>query len=169
MKEKNNRDFKSIKNLKNCFDNSGIEINKLDNTLIKNIVLTQNRGRGKLFEIMAEVMVANVFGVAEFKKQNIYQTPYGKRRIDLFIPAKGIAVEVKSGYGRVRGFIKDQIKKDAYILLNEPEVKQIIWLCFRGATKPLIKLLKENHIQYYDIEYDRIDTKTQNTKKTIRI
>lgn len=115
---------------------------------------------------MAEVIIGKVFGVKKFSKQNVYSTPYGKRRIDLFIPETGVAIEVKSGYGRSRKFIREQIKKDTYIVANEPEIKQIVWVCFRGATKPLIALLQKNGIDYCDIGYDKLDSQSGAIEKT---
>ncbi len=113
-----NRAFKATEILKNDFNNLGIEITKINKNLLKDISLIQNLARGPLFELMAEVIIGNVFGVKKFKRQNIYKTPYGQRKIDLFVAETGVAIEVKSGYGRLRRFIWEQIKKDKYILLN---------------------------------------------------
>jgi len=164
---KENRDCKATEIVKNSLNNSGFEVKDLNKDLLRDISLIQNRTRGPLFELMAEVIIGNVFGVKEFKKQNVYTTPYGKRRIDLFIAETGVAIEVKSGYGRSRKFTRKQIEKDSYILQNEPNVNQIVWVCFRGATKPLITLLHKNGIQYCDIEYDKIDTQRDAIEKTI--
>lgn len=164
---KENRDFKATEILRSSLNDSGVNIKEINKNLLRDISLIQNRTRGPLFELMAEVIIGNVFGVKDFKKQNVYKTPYGKRRVDLFIAETGVAIEVKSGYGRSRKFIREQIKKDKYILTHEPDVKQIVWVCFRGATKPLIALLNKNGIQYCDIEYDRLDTQSEEIKKTI--
>lgn len=162
-----NRDFKATEIVKNSLNDSGVDVRDLNKNLLRDISLIQNRTRGPLFELMAEVIIGNVFGVNKFDKQIVYSTPYGKRRIDLFIPETGVAIEVKSGYGRSRKFIREQIKKDNYILANEPNVKQIVWVCFRGATKPLIALLQKNGIEYCDIEYDKLDTQSEVIEKTI--
>lgn len=166
-KLKENRDFKATEILKNSLNKSDIDVRELNKNLLRDISLIQNRARGPLFELMAEVIIGNAFGVKEFEKQNVYATPYGSRRIDLFIAETGVAIEVKSGYGRSRKFTRNQIKKDSYILQNEPNVKQIVWVCFRGATKPLITLLQKNGIQYCDIEYDKIDTQSDVIEKNI--
>jgi hypothetical protein len=167
MELRENREFKATDIVKNSLNNAGIDVKDLNKNLLQDISLIQNRSRGPLFELMAEVIIGNVFNVNEFDKQTVFSTPYGKRRIDLFIPRQGVAIEVKSGYGRLRNFIKEQIKKDAFILTHEPSVKQVVWVCFRGATKPLTELLQKNGIEYCDIEYDKLDTQSADIEKTI--
>lgn len=164
---KENRNFRATEIVRNSLGNSGIDVKDLNRNLLRDIALIQNRTRGPLFELMAEVVIGNVFCVREFKKQNVYETPYGKRRIDLFISETGVAIEVKSGYGRLRKFIREQIRKDNYILQNESTVNEIVWVCFRGATNPLITFLHKHGIQYCDIEYDSLDEQCGAVEKTI--
>nr|VFJ65142.1 MAG: hypothetical protein BECKFM1743C_GA0114222_103874 [Candidatus Kentron sp. FM]VFJ65994.1 MAG: hypothetical protein BECKFM1743A_GA0114220_103975 [Candidatus Kentron sp. FM] len=164
---KQNREFKATEIVKNSLNNAGIDVNDLNKNLLRDISLIQNRTRGPLFELMSEVIIGNVFDVKEFDKQTVFSTPFGKRRIDFLIPEQGVAIEVKSGYGRLRSFIRDQVKKDRYILDHEPNIKQIVWVCFRGATEPLIRLLQENEIEYCDIEYDKLGGQSEVIEKTI--
>jgi len=164
---KKNRDFKATEIINNSFEKSDIDIKVLNRNLLRDISLIQNRARGPMFELMAEVIIRNAFGIKNFNKQNVYSTPYGKRRIDLFLPETGVAIEVKSGYARSKKFIREQIKKDNYILNNEPLVKQIVWMCFRGATKPLIVFLKKNNIEYCDIGYDKFDSKHETKESDV--
>lgn len=162
-----NRALKATEVLRRSLDDAGVGIAGIGKSLLKDISLIQNRTRSPVFELMAEVIIGNVFGVDGFRKQNVYTTPYGKRRIDLFIAEAGVAIEVKSGYVRSRKFIREQVRKDRYILSNEPEVKQVVWVCFRGATQPLINLLNKGGIQYCDIEYDRLDAQSEEIKKVV--
>ena len=159
-----NREFKANKILKDCLDNNFWGTNK---KLLRDISLIQNRTRGPLFELMAEIIIGKVFGVSEFDKQTVFSTPYGRRKIDLFIPDQSVAIEIKSGYARLKNFIKKQILKDNYILINDPGVKQIVWVCFRGATKPLVTYLKKNCIDYVDVEYDRLGDQGEAIKKIL--
>jgi hypothetical protein len=137
--------------------------------LLKEITLIQNSSRGRIFEIMGEVTIAKVFDVEDFDKQKVFNTPYGKRRIDLYSKEKGVIIEVKSGYARSKAFIRKQIQKDLYILENESHIKKAVWICFRGATKPLMKLLENSNIDYVDMEYDKMEIDSKSEKTVIRV
>lgn len=166
---KPNRRFNSgVDVIKRCLSANGVDIRTLDNDLWKKGSLTQNRARGEMFELMAETLIHNVFGQKAFIKQKTYVTPHGKRVIDLYEAESRVAIEVKSGHVRLSRHIKKQIDLDFYIMKNEAEVENIVWMCFRGATKSVINILKSKGIQYCDIEYDKIDDSNEsNTEKTI--
>ena len=153
-----NREFKANEILKDKLQETGALPEDSRERIIKSISLIQNRTRGPLFELMAEVILAKIYKFENYDRQAVFETPYGKRRIDLYIPDQKLAIEVKSGYARSRKFVRTQIKKDHYVLRNNPEVEKIVWICFRGATKPLISYLKKHDIEYYDLEYDLRNT-----------
>lgn len=161
------RAYRATAVIRDGLADSGVAPDGLSKNLFQDIALIQNRARGQLFEKMAEIMIGNAFGVRDFKKQICFMTPHGKRKIDLFIGETGVAVEVKSGYGRLCKFTKEQIEKDRFILEHEPEVSQVVWMCFRGATRPLIASLKKNGIDYCDIEYDRLNGCSDEDEKNI--
>lgn len=168
-----NRDFKATELLKNSLCKTGVEIKDLQKRFLSDIALLQNRTRGPLFELMAEVMIGNVFNVSEFDRQAVFTTPDGVRRFDLFVPSQGIAFEVKSGYVRLRRFTREQINKDRHLLANDERVKRVIWVCFRGATAPLINALDgkglKPEIEYFDIGYDQMEVDEEKPKQIIRI
>ena len=165
--QKENRDFKATKNLRKGLVKKNIDVEELGPGLLRKVALIQSRARGPLFEMMTETIIGNVYGTKKFEKQTVFSTPYGKRRIDLFIPETGVSIEVKSGYGRLRAFTRTQIKKDKHILDHEPTVEQIYWFCFRGATRPLIAYLEKNGIGFCDIEYDRMETQSDTAERTV--
>ena len=148
---KRSRSVKADKILKDFVDKHGLK-----KKLLKELTLLQNRTRGNLFELMGEVSMNSVFRISDFEQQKTFDTPLGKRRIDLFSEKEGLIVEVKSGYARSRAFVRKQIEKDFYIVKNYPKVKKAVWLLFRGATQPLIKCLEKYNIEYLDLEYDLI-------------
>lgn len=168
-----NRDFKATEFFKNSLFKTGVEIKDLQKRFLSDIALLQNRTRGPLFKLMAEVMIGNVFNVSEFDRQAVFTTPDGVRRFDLFVPSQGIAFEVKSGYVRLRSFTSEQINKDRYLLENDERVKRVIWVCFRGATAPLERTLKgkehEPEIEYFDIGYDQMEVDEEKPKQVIRV
>ena len=149
-----NRDFKATEIIKKNLYKNRAEADSLKKGLLREIALIQNRTRGPLFELMAETLIIKVFGEHEFISQKRIVTPFGVRFVDKYIPEKKIMIEVKSGYVRLNKFIREQVKKDNYLLINHPEIDEVVWLCFRGATTPLINFIKSNGIEYIDIQYD---------------
>ncbi|UAA37286.1 hypothetical protein KIH87_11115 [Paraneptunicella aestuarii] len=168
---KEHRERKAKAMLVNVFESSNLDINAhgkpfLDD-IIKNIIPLQNRTRGSIFEVMAEVIIGNTFGITDFDKQVSFVTPYGVRRIDLFSKNQAVAIEIKSGFARLNSATRAQVRKDISILNNEDSVDRVVWFCFRGATKPLIKHLTESQIEYVDLEYDKLDCDVEGEPKTI--
>lgn len=150
---KSYREFKANQILKDdLIDKFGLR-----KSLLSQIALIQNRTRGKVFEIMGEVCVKEAFDVKDFDRQSSFETPFGLRKIDIFDKEKGLIIEVKSGYARSKLFVRKQIQKDAYLVKYHSDIKKAIWVCFRGATKPLINYLKQYKIDYYDVGYDKME------------
>jgi len=85
---RNNRDKKANEILKDdLIDKFGLR-----KSLLKEITLIQNRGRGNIFELLAETAISKTFNIPpqDLDKQKIFDTPYGKRRIDLYHEETGI-------------------------------------------------------------------------------
>ena len=125
--------------------------------LLSEITILQNRTRGNLFELMGELTVSDIYNIKDFKTQKIFETPLGKRKVDLFSEQEQLIIEIKSGYARSNAFTRKQVKKDIYIINNYDEVKKVIWILFRGGTKPFIKYLDKYNIEHFDVEYDRVN------------
>jgi hypothetical protein len=159
------REFKANQILKDdLIDKFGLR-----KSLLQGITLVQNRTRGKIFEIMGEVCATKAFEIQNFSRQTVFNTPYGKRKADIYDEKQGILIEVKSGYARSKHFTREQVQKDFYILKNYENIKRIIWVCFRGATKPLISYLHKHSIEYFDVEYDKIEIDSTKEKEIIRV
>lgn len=159
---RHNRDFRATELFKTGLVDAGVNVQVLRKGFLQEIALLQNRTRGPLFELMAEVMIGKTFNISNFDKQAVFIVPgLGVRRFDLFEPGRGIAFEVKSGYVRLRGFTRKQIEKDKYLLAHDDRIKKVIWVCFRGATVPLVRALERGEptvvIDYYDIGFDHME------------
>lgn len=170
---RHNREFRATELLKSSLDNQGVKVKTLGGNFLKEIALLQNRTRGPLFELMAEVMIVKAFNLSEFNRQAVFITPFGVRRFDLYVKSGGIAFEVKSGYARLRSFTRKQIQKDRYLLENDETVKRVIWVCFRGATAPLLNALMgsgpEPNIECFDIAIDQMEADYDKDRQVIRI
>jgi len=162
-----NRDFKATEIIQSSFAKTGIRRAELDKGLFQEIALIQNRTRGPLFELMAEVIIGKVFTLQGCDRQKVLSTPYGDRKIDIYIPSDKVAIEVKSGYARSTAFTRKQIQKDKYLLEYQCDVKRVVWFCFRGATDPIQKSLKDTGIEYCDIEYDSFEEQVSETEKIV--
>ena len=156
-KLKKNRSIKADEILKGFVTEHGLR-----KRLISEITLLQNRTRGDLFELMGSLTVSNVYNIKDFTSQKVFETPLGKRKVDLFSEKEQIIIEVKSGYARSNSFTRKQIQKDVYIVNNYTEVKKAVWILFRGGTKPLIHCLEKSNIEYIDVEYDLKEENTNN-------
>lgn len=161
---KKTRELKADKILKDFIDKHGLR-----KSLLTELTLLQNRTRGSIFELMGEVSVTTVFNIDHPETQKVFNTPFGKRKVDLYFEADGVIVEIKSGYARSRSFIRKQIQKDAFIVNDDHHIKRAVWILFRGATKPLITYLEKNKIEYIDMKYDMIDSGNNNDDKKIII
>lgn len=144
-----NRSIKADEILKDFIDK-----HNLRKKLLSEITILQNRTRGSLFELMGELTVSDIYDIKDLETQKTFDTPLGKRKVDLFSESEQLIIEIKSGYARSNSFTRKQIDKDIYIVNNYNEVKKAVWILFRGGTKPIIKYLDKYNIQYFDVEYD---------------
>lgn len=169
-----NRCFKATELFNNGLVDAGVNVQELRKGFLQEIALLQNRTRGPLFELMAEVMIGKIFNISDFDRQAVFTVPQlGKRRFDLFSPSHGIAFEVKSGYVGLRSFTRKQIAKDKYLLTHDEQVKRIVWVCFRGATEPLVKALERGTsdavIDYFDIGFGEMEPHAGKAQQVIRV
>ena len=157
---KQNRERKAKQMLEQVFESSNLSMAEHGETIfegmIKDFIPLQSRTRGAIFEVMAEGLIGNTFDITDFKRQRVYHTPFGKRKIDLYSPKREVIIEIKSGYARLNKSTRLQINKDGYIRDNEPGVNHVVWFCFRGATAPLTRYLEKNNIEVIDLEYDKL-------------
>ncbi len=83
--------------------------------------------------------------------QTIVKGKKTKRYVDAF--TNGVAHESKVGYTTLSRRVQQEIASDVYLLKNNKNVKEVTWHFYRsaitkkiGASKALIKKLRENHI-----------------------
>lgn len=159
-----NRALKADEILKDFIDQYGLRKN-----LLTEITLLQNRTRGSLFELMGELTISNIYNIKNLQTQKIFNTPIGKRKVDLFSTTERLMIEIKSGYARSNAFTRKQIKKDAYLVRHNSDVDKCVWLLYRGATQPLKRYLEKYNIEYFDVEYDRIQNMNNDKSESIII
>lgn len=118
---------------------------EIHRTLYSRLRNSDNRMRGRLGEFAARVYLQTSLLIPyESIKldQFTFETPYGGRRIDCFVKANKLAVEVKSAYVDARRRNRQQIQKDAY-LLAKGEVRTVTWILLGGGSKRIRQLLAD--------------------------
>lgn len=116
---------------------------------LQKMTAIQNETRGKLGELFGEVsLTAN--GMADERDISrdtvVFSTPYGKRRIDVWHNERRHALEVKSGYACLSKFVRNQIRKDKFLMENGT-VASVSWRLMKGGSTPLVKILEANKIE----------------------
>ena len=116
---------------------------------LQKMTAIQNETRGKLGELFGEVsLTAN--GMADesdiFRDTVVFSTPYGKRRIDVWHDERKHALEVKSGYACLSKIVRNQIRKDKFLMENGT-VACVSWRLMKGGSTPLINILEANKIE----------------------
>ena len=140
---------------------AGVDPSIMEASVLRGLKNLQNRTRGRVFEVMGEVMTSSTLGdrieLTDWSpdKQKRFETPFGQRRADLYYPTAKLMVEIKSGYITCNRDIRTQIVKDRWIKDNDPDVNDVAWILFRGASRSTIALLDDSCIEWFDIEYDR--------------
>lgn len=125
------------------------------------IGLRQNAGRGGLYEQIAANLVrghlARRYGRTDIsveihgKAVDCRDTDGGGQRFpDLLIPEFSMMIEVKSGYVRHSRFIREQIRKDAW-LLSSGAMAEIWWFLFFGGSPALLDALDRAGIKTLDL------------------
>ena len=149
------RAFRPKSELIALLEEQGVDRSSFDRSFFTEIVNLQNRTRGAVFEIVGETLAQTLLGKTETAaQQHCIDTPHGGRRIDLFYPTLGVALEIKSGFIVHSRSIRMQIQKDEW-LLSTATVSRIVWLLFRGGTQRTRDALDRAGIEWYDIEWDR--------------
>ena len=135
----------------------------LDASSLNEVVLTQNRARGKTFELMGLALleyylrnIENYSGPINVSADKTVFESYdaegrsAKRRYDLYLLDFKIGVEIKSGRISYHGGIKDQIYKDHY-LLKKKLVNDVWWFLYYGASQRVIRELLKRKIKFIDL------------------
>lgn len=123
------------------------KVKKLLLTKAKNI---QNQTRGKIGELLGRIAITQQTEAIDtdlVTDKAIFNTPYGKRRIDVYWEKNSFAVETKMGYITNSKNIRNQIKKDAY-LVNNGNIQSVMWMLIKGGSKNVKLNLDEHGISY---------------------
>ncbi len=110
----------------------------------------QNRTRGRLGELLGRVALTQATPACDDDLQTdaiSFETPHGKRRIDVYWAAQQLALETKMGYVTLSRQIRAQIEKDAFLLANG-QLETVIWLLMKDGSPRLKELLTQQGIDY---------------------
>jgi hypothetical protein len=127
------------------------------------LTLNLNRFRGSLHEKMAwAVVIKNAVEMLELSEPVLkldrktfacFEVEPKIRRCDLYLEQADIAYEVKSYRPSLTSFVREQIRKDEW-LLQTKSVSQIWWLLFQGATPHVLNELTRAGIVYINVPVD---------------
>lgn len=145
---------------------------KLDNASLNEIVLEQNRARGKTFEqmgmILVEYYLRTIEGYSGPVRMSADKTMFdsidaqgkrSKRRFDLYLWDFNIGVEIKSGRIYYNANTRNQISKDKYLLLNRT-IDDVWWFLFYGASKTVLNEMQKQNISYIDLGFNDFENGT---------
>lgn len=110
----------------------------------------QNQTRGKLGELLGRIVLTqrtNATDESLTTDQAVFETPYGKRRIDVYWKNSRFAVETKMGYITNSKSIRNQIEKDAYLIQNGV-ISSVVWLLIKSGSKAVKSNLEKHGIAY---------------------
>lgn len=96
----------------------------------------------------------STFDTTELEQGKSFDTPMGKRFVDLYNAENKIAFEVKSGRITHRKFIQRQIAKDKYLLENSLRINRVIWMLFEGASLPTLRALNNAGLEIMNTQDD---------------
>lgn len=149
--------------LKRQLADAGLPDGVLGAECLSRVALIQNRGRGALYEqIAAALLVSRVRQETGREDAKILICPGaidcrgselsrgGYRLPDILIPDLSLMVEFKSGYTYYNKFVREQIRKDKWIIANSI-VKEIWWFLFYGGSSRLLTELEIAGIKHVDI------------------
>jgi hypothetical protein len=139
-------------------DNPALGI--LSDSFWKRMIVQQNYSVGKLHEWLAAMVVqqslyedaATKHCIVSMDKKyfDCFIGGTAKRRFDIYVEELGTAYEVKAYRPRLTKFIREQIKKDTW-LLGQNKIKRVQWVLFKGGSKALLETLTQCEIEYLDI------------------
>lgn len=116
-------------------------------TKAKNI---QNQTRGKLGELLGRVTLTQQTKATDeslVTDKAVFETPYGKRRIDVYWKNSRFAIETKMGYITNSKSIRNQIEKDAYLVQNGI-ISSVVWFLIKSGSKAAKANLEKHGIAY---------------------
>lgn len=125
------------------------EIEALTARMVRKTASVRARTRGRLGEVMASSLFPKEIRDSVQLDSAIFETPYGQRRLDNYLPETRQAVESK--YLRVVAStrIRKQIDKDRH-LLEAGVLSEVVWVLYYGGSKKVIEYLKDSGIQVID-------------------
>ena len=125
------------------------EIEALISVVNRKTASVRSRTRGRLGEVMASTLFPkNIRDKVQLDRAT-FDTPFGQRRIDNFLPESRQAVESKYLRATASKRIREQIKKDTY-LLQTGVLSEVVWVLFYGGSSKLVQLLTDCNIQIVD-------------------
>lgn len=169
---RDNRERRFVSSVKPSLEKAGIDAGIFQPRFFQDISLIQNRTRGRVFELMAEVLLAGhlqrmgLDGRA-FEKQVRFEID-GKIRIaDFYVPAKRMIVEVKSGYVIWNRSVREQVAKDVGLMKQSKQVADVMWLLFRGGSARALASMEKAGITCYDLGFGVPQAESDSGPKTI--
>ncbi len=121
---------------------------QVEKRYLQKVIAIQNSTRGKFGELMGEITLT---ATGQSREQDIvrdtqsFDTPFGRRRIDVWDKHVRRAVEIKSGYTCLSKFVRNQIQKDLF-LRDAGIVKTLCWHLLQGGSRPLLAFLEVSKI-----------------------
>jgi hypothetical protein len=138
-------------------------LNILPDSFWKEMIIEGNRVKGKGYEkIATSLIISSLKEKLDISKLTIlldkkwfycFENNTNKRRYDIFIKELFVGYEIKSSHVIHNQFVREQIKKDKW-LLDRKMVNEVRWILFNGATSNVLKALTQNKIMYLDITGD---------------
>lgn len=126
-----------------------VEISNEANTLAEKMKRMYFRERNVAAEIMLGFYLHYELGIKSGTfdtDRKVFETPYGKRRLDAYYKPLSVALESKLGYVCLSKRVRSEIQKDKYLLSNGI-ISRCIWVLYSGGSKPLIRELEDSNIE----------------------
>lgn len=153
---RNNRSRRFESNLKPLLGAQLGDAVQFSQGFFQNMALMQNRTRGTLFELAGEVLLTGHLqrmGLTgtELRKQVRFAVEDRIRVADFYVPAIKTIFEIKSGYVIWNKPLRQQAKKDAWLLGQSQEVTRVVWFLFRGGSARALAGLEAAGIECFDL------------------
>lgn len=129
-------------------DDSDVQsrIEELNRTYERKIRSIRARTRGRLGEVLTATILPREIRDGVVYDKAVFDTPWGSRRVDNFLEKTRQAIESKLTRVVASRRIREQIRKDRY-LLDQGVFSEVIWVLFYGGSKRLLALLREHDIR----------------------
>jgi hypothetical protein len=147
------------------------EIEALTARMIRKTASVKAHTRGRLGEVMASSLFPKEIRDRVQLDSAVFETPYGQRRLDNYLPETRQAVESK--YLRVVAStrVRKQIDKDRH-LLKTGILSKVIWILYYGGSKKAVQYLKESGIHVidsWDSLSDEVKKDSEDTSRIIKV